>query len=201
VKREQQLNIRPVIVQALERQDDGTQQLVTYTDFRAANLKIGNTVVPVIWDEAVNSTDGTLLYYKPWALFEGFQRQFSQFQPYLQDPTGADSSYVAFNSATRTPEEQSENLQLKMGFSHNITSKLLYAIKVSRLDLRTKASVLDENGREGSRVHHRRSAGHAPERNHLTGGITGTGTPTTTCRILSRPTTTRSIRTSTRRSG
>jgi outer membrane receptor protein involved in Fe transport len=141
-----QLNIRPVIVQSLERQEDGTQQLVTYTNFRAADMRVGNTVVPVIWDEAVTATDGTILYYKPWALFEGFQRQFSQFQPFLQDPTGADSSFVPFNSATRTPETRTENLQLKVGFSHNITQKLLYSVKVSRLDLKTKASVLDENG-------------------------------------------------------
>ena len=144
--RVRQLNIRPVIVQSLERQEDGTQQLVTYTNFRAADMRVGNTVVPVIWDEAVTATDGTILYYKPWALFEGFQRQFSQFQPFLQDPTGADSSFVPFNSATRTPETRTENLQLKVGFSHNITQKLLYSVKVSRLDLKTKASVLDENG-------------------------------------------------------
>jgi len=141
-----QLHIRPVIVQSLERQDDGTQQVVTYTNFRAADMRVGNTVVPVIWDEAVIATDGTILYYKPWALFEGFQRQFSQFQPFLTDPNGADSSFVPFNSATRTPETRTENLQLKVGFSHNITQKLLYSVKVSRLDLRTKASVLDENG-------------------------------------------------------
>ena len=141
-----QLHIRPVIVVALERQDDGTQQEVRYTNFRAADMRVGNTVVPVIWDEAVTATDGTILYYKPWALFEGFQRQFSQFQPFLQDPTGADSSFVPFNSATRTPETRTENLQLKVGFSHNITQKLLYSVKVSRLDLKTKASVLDENG-------------------------------------------------------
>jgi outer membrane receptor protein involved in Fe transport len=144
--RVRQLNIRPVIVQSLERQEDGTQQLVTYTNFRAADMRVGNTVVPVIWDEAVTATDGTILYYKPWALFEGFQRQFSQFQPFLQDQSGADSSFVPFNSATRTPETRTENLQLKVGFSHNITQKLLYSVKVSRLDLKTKASVLDENG-------------------------------------------------------
>ena len=146
--RERQLNIRPVLVQALERQPDGTQQLVTYTKFRAADLRVGNTIVPVIWDEAVTSSDGTVLSYKPLALFEGYQRQFSKFLPFLSDPNGADSSFVPFNSATRTPETISQNLQLKVGFSHNITSKLLYAIKVSRLDLHTKASVLDENGNQ-----------------------------------------------------
>ena len=84
------------------RQPDGTQTLVRYTKVRAADLRVGNTVTPVIWDEAVTSTDGTVLYYKPWALFEGYQRQFSQFQPFLLDPQGADSSFVPFNSATRT---------------------------------------------------------------------------------------------------
>jgi outer membrane receptor protein involved in Fe transport len=147
-RRTAQLNIRPVIVYEQVRQDDGTQVTVTHTNFRAADLKVGNTVVPVIWDEAIRATDGTILSYKSWALFEGFQRQFSQFQPFLNNPQGADSSYVPFNSATRTPEEQVENLQLKLGFSHNITSKLLYVLKLSRLDLRTKASVLDENGEQ-----------------------------------------------------
>src|SRR5262249_2537435 len=141
------LNIRPVIIQELVRQPDGTQILVTHTKFRAADLKIGNTIVPVVWDEAITASDGTILSYKPWALFEGFQRQFSQFRPYLQG-TAADSSFVPFNSATRTPETDTKNLQLKLGFSHNITSKLLYSIKVSRLDLHSKASVLDANGNQ-----------------------------------------------------
>jgi len=146
IKRERQLNIRPVIVQDLVRNDDGTQEQVTYTNFRAADLRVGTTVVTVVWDEAIKATDGTTLYYKPWPLFEGFQRQFSDFKPYLSDAQGADSSFVPFNSATGTPETRTENLQLKVGFSHNITTKLLYSIKASRLDLRTNVAVLDENG-------------------------------------------------------
>jgi outer membrane receptor protein involved in Fe transport len=146
-KREQQLNIRPVIVHEIVHGPNGSE-IRTHTNFRAADLRVGNTVVAVIWDEAILATDGTFLHYRPWPLFEGFQRQFSQFQPFLTDPNGADSSFVAFNSATRTPEERTENLQLKFGFSHNITQKLLYSIKLSRLDLHTKQSVLDENGEQ-----------------------------------------------------
>jgi len=145
-RRERQLNVRPVIVQDLVRRDDGTQEIVTYENFRAADLRIGETIVSVVWDEAIRASDGTILSYKPWALFEGFQRQFSDFKPFLNDPQGADSSFVAFNSATRTPETRAENLQLKLGLSHNITDRLLYRIRVSRLDLRSKSAVLDESG-------------------------------------------------------
>ena len=144
--RERQLNIRPIIVQDLVRRDDGTQEIITYTNFRAADLRVGNNVATVVWDEAIRATDGTILNYKSWSLFDGYQRQWSDFQPYITDPDGADSSYVQFNSATNTPETLSKNLQLKMGFSHNITSKLLYTLKFSRLDLQTESSVLDANG-------------------------------------------------------
>jgi hypothetical protein len=104
VKQERELHIRPVIIYSQVRNPDGTADVDTLYDYRAADLKVGNTVVPVVWDQAIKSSDGTILYYRPWPLFEGFQRQFSQFQPYLLDPQGADSSYVPFNSATRTPE-------------------------------------------------------------------------------------------------
>lgn len=144
--RVRQLNIRPVIVQEQVRQPDGTVQVKEYDNFRAADLKVGNTVQTVVWDEAMKASDGTVLSYKPWVLFSGFQRQFSTFRPYITDPSGADSSFVPFNSATGTPETRSNNLQLKLTFSHNITSKLLYTLKLSRLDLRTKSSVVDANG-------------------------------------------------------
>jgi len=143
--RERRLHIRPVIVQSTERQTDGTQVPVTYANFRAADLRIGNTVVTVVWDEVLRSPDGSLLGYKPWPLFEGFQRQLSPFQPLLQD-AAADSSFVPFNSATHTPETRSDNLQLKVGFTHAISAHLNYAFNVSRLDLHTHATVLDENG-------------------------------------------------------
>jgi len=144
--RERRLHIRPVIVTSAERRPDGTQAQVTYTRFRAADLRIGNTVVTVVWDEAVPASDGTVAGYKPWALFEGFQRQLSPFKPYLQDASGADSSFVPFNSATHTPETRSNNLQLKLGFSHAVNEETTYSLDVSRLDLHTRATVLDENG-------------------------------------------------------
>jgi hypothetical protein len=144
--RERRLHIRPVIVQSREGRDDGTQEIVTYTDFRAADLRIQNAVVTVVWDEATRAADGALLGYKPWTLFEGYQRQLSPFKPFLQDAAGADSSFVPFNSATHTPQTRSDNLQLKLGFSHNISDALIYALNVSRLDLHTHRAVLDENG-------------------------------------------------------
>jgi len=148
VAQQRQLNIRSIIVQDLVTNEDGTQSVVTYTNFRAADLRNGNAIATVVWDEAIKATDGTVLYYKPWALFEGFQRQFSDFKPFLDDPSGADSSFVAFNSAMSTPEAQTNNLQLKFGFNHQINTKLLYSIKLSRLDLRTKTSVLDADGNQ-----------------------------------------------------
>jgi outer membrane receptor protein involved in Fe transport len=175
--RERRLHIRPVIVQSLERRPDGTQETVTYADFRAADLRIGNAVVTVVWDEALRSADGTVTGYKPWPLFEGFQRQLSGFKPYLQDAAGADSSFVPFNSATHTPETRSDNLQLKVGFTHVISSLLNYSIDVSRLNLHTRATVLDEHGDPKSPAEFS-TAGlpvTLPNGTVLTGGIT---TPT-----------------------
>lgn len=175
--RERRLHIRPVIVQSIERGPDGTQTPVTYTHFRAADLRVNNTVVTVVWDEAMVSSDGSVTGYKPWVLFEGFQRQLSPFKPYLNDPTGADSSFVPFNSATHTPETRSDNLQLKLGFNHAIGEDLAYSLTLSRLDLHTCATVLDENGDPKSPAEFS-SAGlpvTLPNGTVLTGGIT---TPT-----------------------
>lgn len=175
--RERRLHIRPVIVQSSEHSADGTQVPVTYSNFRAADLHIGNTVVTVVWDEALRSHDGTITGYKPWPLFEGFQRQQSQFKPYLDDASGADSSFVPFNSATHTPETRSDNLQLKLGFKHLLPRGLSYSIDVSRLDLHTHATVLDENGDPKSPAEFS-TAGlpvTLPNGNVLTGGVT---TPT-----------------------
>jgi outer membrane receptor protein involved in Fe transport len=143
VDRERQLNIRRVIV-VQEVRDPETGEVITqfYHNFRAATL--GET--DVIWDEAVTAQDGTVLYYRPWVLFSGFQFPYSDFKPFVRDLNGADSSFVAFNSATRTPEVTRDHMQFKIGFNHNITSKLLYSIKVSRLELKTTQTVHDEFG-------------------------------------------------------
>jgi hypothetical protein len=143
VDRERQLNIRRVIV-VQEVRDPATGEVITqfYHNFRAATL--GET--DVIWDEAVTAQDGTVLYYRPWVLFSGFQFPYSDFKPFVRDQNGADSSFVAFNSATRTPEVTRDHMQFKIGFNHNITSKLLYSIKASRLELKTTQTVHDEFG-------------------------------------------------------
>ena len=130
-------------------QPDGTQQLVTYTKFRAADLRarqhdrpghLGRGRHRHRRDQSSTTSRG------PCSRATSASSASSSRTCTIR--MAADSSFVAFNSATRTPETRTENLQLKMGFSHNITSKLLYAIKVSRLDLHTKASVLDENGNQ-----------------------------------------------------
>jgi outer membrane receptor protein involved in Fe transport len=146
-QQEARLNVRPVDVYDTVIQEDGTSTEVKYTNFRAADVRDRNTgqVVTVVWDEAIIGSNGAVTY-KPWVLFEGFQRQQDSFKPFLTAPQGADSAFVPFNSAINTPQVQSENLQLKLGFTHNINPKLLYTLKVSRLDLKTKSSVLDEFG-------------------------------------------------------
>ncbi len=141
------LNVRPVDVYDFVRNPDGTQSQVLFANYRAADFRIGTTMVTVLWDEVQQAPDGSITY-KPWALFEGFQRGASDFKPFITSPQGADSSFVPFNSAMHTPETRAENLQLKLGFSHNITPKLLYTLKLSRLDLKTTSSVLDELGEQ-----------------------------------------------------
>jgi hypothetical protein len=146
IRQEAVLNIRDVEVHEIRRNDDGTEYVVVHTNFRAADIGSGNSMRTVVWDEKVMSQDGTtFLYHKPWSLFEGFQFPNSDFRPFVRDAQGADTSFVPFNSATRTPQQKSDNLHFKIGFNHNLTSKLLYSIKLSRLDLKTTSTVLDEN--------------------------------------------------------
>jgi len=149
VERERRLNIRKVIVRTLARDPvTGAQKVVQYDNFRAADIGSGGNKITVVWDEEILSPSGDVLYYKPWALFEGYQFPQSQFKPFLTESGGADSSFVAFNSSEHTPETVSNNIQFKLGFNHNITSKLLYSLKLSRLQLRTKNAVTDEFGNQ-----------------------------------------------------
>jgi hypothetical protein len=142
-QRVRELNIRPVeVVQEVRDPDTGEPVQQYFYNFRAAD--IGE--VTVLWDEAITDNSGTVLYYKPWVLFSGFQYPHSEFKPFVRDTDGADSAYVYFNSATRTPEITSDNMQFKLGFNHNITSKLLYSVKLSRLELNTTQTVHDALG-------------------------------------------------------
>jgi hypothetical protein len=146
---ERQLNVRNVwVVQEVRDPDTGEVTEQWFYNFRAADM--GDQTI--LWDEKIteppNDPDpnAPALYYRPWSLFSGFQYPQSQFKAFIQDPEGADSSFVPFNSATRTPEVTSEQMQLKLGFNHNITSKLLYSIKLSRLQLDSKQTVHDAYG-------------------------------------------------------
>ena len=142
-EQQRKLNIRPVNVwQDVRDEETGLSTTVpTGRFFRAAD--IGG--ITVIWDENVTSASGAT-YTQPWVLFSGFQNPASEFKPFLRDPSGADSAFVAFNSASRTPQIVSDHVQFKIGFNHNITSKLLYTIKVSRLQLSSRQTVNDEFG-------------------------------------------------------
>jgi len=147
-ERDARLNIRPVIVILPQRNPDtGEIDIITYDDYRVADLGTGDNRITVIWDEAVRDPDNnTILYYRPWTLFEGFQFPYGQFQPFVREPESTDSAFVPFNSASRTPETVSQHVQFKLGFNHNITSKLLYSVKLSRLHLTTKSTVYDIYG-------------------------------------------------------
>jgi outer membrane receptor protein involved in Fe transport len=144
VQRVRQLNIRTVqVYHDVRDPETGLSETVPLPGtFRAADVG-GFTV---LWDEQVTSQDGTPLYNRPWVLFSGFQYPYSEFSPFIRDPEGADSAFVPFNSSTRTPEVVSDNMQFKLGFNHNITSKLLYTVKLSRLQLNTKQTVFDAYG-------------------------------------------------------
>jgi len=149
-RREAQLHIRKVIVRNVTR-DPVTNEprVVEYDHFRAADIITNGQTITVVWDEEIiDQTTGLVAYHKPWALFEGYQFPRSDFKPFLRDPGGADSAFVAFNSSERTPEVVSNNLQFKLGFNHNITSKLLYTLKLSRLQLHTTNAVTDQFGNQ-----------------------------------------------------
>ena len=175
LKQEAELNVRSAIVRQLVRDPvTGAQTIVEFLNFRVADFGNPNNPTVVIWDESITNESGSFLYNKPWELFEGFQFPFSDFKPFLRDEAGADSSFVPFNSAERTPEIQSNNLQLKLGFNHNITSKMLYSIKLSRLQLNTVQSVRDANGdlKDPSEFESAGLPVELPDGNFLEGGIT-----------------------------
>lgn len=129
----EKLNPRRVEVIQLVRNEEGQPETIHYHNFRAVDF--GERTV--IWDEAIMAEDGeTVEYYKPWILFEGFQYPYSDFSN-----TADDSSFVYFNSATRTPETTNKNLNLKLSFNHNISSDLLYSINLSRLEFNRENKV------------------------------------------------------------
>jgi outer membrane receptor protein involved in Fe transport len=118
-------NPRNVVVEQLIRNPDtGQQELIVYNNFRAVDVN-GLTI---LWDEAEMDPNGQVMGFKPWTLFEGYQFPFSQFSNFADD-----SSYVFFNSATRTPETNDTNLQLKLAFNHNLSDNMLYTINLSRI--------------------------------------------------------------------
>ncbi|MFH1755390.1 MAG: TonB-dependent receptor [Candidatus Latescibacterota bacterium] len=134
VENPQSLNPRPVLVEELVRNPaTGLQEVRTYTNFRAVDFA-GTTV---LWDKAILAPDQTTVTgYESMVLFNGFQFPFSEFSNFRED-----SSFVPFNSASRTPEAENDNLHLKIAFNHNISSKLLYSIKVHRLVLNSLQTV------------------------------------------------------------
>lgn len=132
----QQPNPRPVIVEQFKTGVDSNgnpvKQLITHTNFRAVDIAGGT----ILWDESVYDAGGQFVNHKSWLLFEGFQYPQSHFSNFQDD-----SSYVFFNSATRTPEITNENLQFKVNFNHNIKENLLYSINASVLTFNRTSTV------------------------------------------------------------
>jgi len=111
----------------------GEKELIIHTNFRAIDIQ----GVTLLWDEKVfDGVSGEFTHYKPWLLFEGFQFPQSEFSNFRDD-----SSFVFFNSSTRTPEIQDDNLQFKLQFNHNIKENLLYSINASVLTFNRVSSV------------------------------------------------------------
>jgi hypothetical protein len=109
----------------------GEQNYIIYNNFRAVDIVIPGRTLPVtlLWDEAILDANNQIVGYRPWVLFSGYQFPESQFSNFKDD-----SSYVFFNSADRTPETINENLQLKLGFNHSLSDKLLYTVNLSRAE-------------------------------------------------------------------
>lgn len=156
-------SLRPwpvVVVRRARNPETGENEEIRYESFRAVELN-GTTV---LWDEVLSGTPESPLSTRSWVLFEGFQAPYSRFSHFPDD-----SSFVAFNSATRTPEATTDQLHLKMVFSHNLATKLLYQVKISRLELNTRQTV------DGKAPHQFESAGlpvTLPSGIYLEGGLT-----------------------------
>jgi hypothetical protein len=99
----------------------------------------------VIWDEAIINSAGNLERYESKLLFEGFQNPESKFSHFRDD-----SSYVYFNSAERMVTNESNDLNLKFGLSHNISDDVLYTISFTRLRFKQVNTVDGKNPDEFS---------------------------------------------------
>jgi hypothetical protein len=152
-------NPRPVRVQKLVRDPEtGKQILITFDNFRALDVN----GVTLLWDEAIGNGPGVT--YKPWVLFEGFQFPESKFSNFQED-----SSYVFFNAASRTPATETSNLLLKLGFNHSmLNDRLLYALKLSRLEFYTNRSV---GGKSPSQYESAGMPVTLPDGTYLEGGV------------------------------
>jgi hypothetical protein len=139
-------NPRPIVVEQLvpildeNGNPTGAKELVVYNNFRGVNVQ----GVTILWDEAMFDDTGQFTHFKNWLLFEGFQFPQSGFSNFKDD-----SSYVFFNSSTRTPEIQDENLQFKLQFNHNIKENLLYSVNASVLTFNRRSSIFNDQYPDG----------------------------------------------------
>jgi len=119
------------VEQLVRDPETGEQELIVYYYFRAVDITVEGRADPItlLWDEAILDANKQIVGYKPWVLFEGYQFPESQFSNFQDD-----SSYVFFNSASRTPETVDENLQLKFGFNHQLSDNVLYSLNLSRAE-------------------------------------------------------------------
>ncbi|MGD1047921.1 MAG: TonB-dependent receptor [Candidatus Krumholzibacteriaceae bacterium] len=99
----------------------------------------------IIWDEAIINGSGNLERYESKLLFEGYQNPESHYSHFRDD-----SSYVYFNSAENVATNKSDDVNLKLGLSHNISDDVLYTVSFTRLRFKQLTSVNNETPAEYS---------------------------------------------------
>ncbi len=102
--------------------------ILRYENFYARMAEnIYGEEVEIIWEEQILDENGQEVRKESKMLFEGFQNPDSKFSHFRDD-----SSYVYFNSASRTGTRTDDNLQIKLALNHNISDDVLYTINLSR---------------------------------------------------------------------
>jgi hypothetical protein len=161
---EQRERLTPRAVTVRDRVRDpetGVSEPVMYYHFRAVDID-GRTV---LWDEVVRDGDGRIVGTRPWILFEGFQQPYSDFSYFK-----ADTSFVPFNSAQRTPTLTSDQLHTKLSLAHAVSARTLYRLDFSRLELRSGQKV---GGKSPEQYETAGQPVTLPDGTYLPGGLTG----------------------------
>src|SRR5262249_35471890 len=91
-----------------------------------------------------NPVGGRLAYVLiDWPIFAGYHHPVSTGSPELGTTPG-DSSRLAYNPADHLPTTLSTSHQLKCAFTHTLSSKTYYEVRLSRLDFDVTTAVSDK---------------------------------------------------------